>query len=106
MSGLSGLSGLALTGIVSLPSRFVVHVCHITPSQLSMELKRYLGQLALYVDLSAPSCMLVECSIYMDSPPIERLTVSSVRYYGERCTKDTAAPRSPLYGRRRMSPNT
>jgi len=93
MHGPNGLPVPAPTGIVSLPLHFVVHVCHIMPSQLSTELKRYLGRLALFVDLSGPSCMSVECSIYMGLPPIERLTVSSVRYFGARCTTGMDAHR-------------
>ena len=106
MRGQTGLPRPAGPGIASLPSRFQVHVCLITPSQLSTELKRYLGRLALYADLLGRSCTIVECSTYTDSLHTEPLTVSSVRYSGARCTKDTGVQASRLFSQWKLSPVT
>lgn len=91
--GPNGSPEPAGTGITSLPSHFVLHVCPIMPSQLSTELKRYLGQLGLSADLSGPRCTVVECSTYTESPLIERLVISSVAYSGESCSGDTGVPK-------------
>jgi len=93
MYGPNGLPLPAQTGTTSLPSRFVLHVCPIMPFPPSLELRRFLGRLALSEALSGQSCIVVVCSTFTESPPIGMLMMTSVFTSGKPCTGGMGAPK-------------